>query len=191
MSFKKSDINAHFKAMRTDIYDLKEYLKSVPASRVLTPGEMAEEAGVEMTLYAMRATGQEFAKDARNLSAAFALGPDGEIAETYKRRQKGCNLFDEGIQTLVEWARGSATDAVAAKMRWDLSKRVMEAKSKNWLHSAFEAIIGGLAPDPWGGCAHAHVCAKYAYGQLQVKDEVQAGRDKSENYHAFLIRGIL
>lgn len=170
---------------------LKEFLKSVPPGRVLTPAEIASEKDVETALFAMRATGSEFITEARQLAAAFALGPEGEIATIYKRRRKGCSLLEDGVEGLVKWASGDISDGEAAALRKSLSVESVNSESVKWLYSALQAVVGGFAPNPWGGCAFAHACAKTTYAAFHSGVDAMIAKKKSEKYHAFLIGQVL
>jgi hypothetical protein len=186
----------HLKATSTDWPELKSWFNGKGGTAEFSPLDVATRGSVDMCLWALRTMPPELDATARELSAAFALGPEGEdaqweLAEAYKSATKGCPLFQEGLATLTGWLEGTLPDGDARRMRMDLSKRAMLLKGG--ASDALQALLSAFAPNAWGGCGCAHFYALDAHAELLGK--TAEGKKKAVaraiEYHTFLIGDLL
>jgi len=184
----------HLKATSTDWPALKSWFNGKGGTAAFAPSDIARRGGVEMALWAMRTLPPELDYKARQLSAAFAFGPDGVLADAYQGAMKGCPMLREGLDVLVRWIEGDASDEEAARTRMELSRRAMLlSKGPDGAQEALQALIGGFAPNAWGGCGTSHDNALEAHSKLLGK-KAGGGKKAAEEangYHVFLIEDLL
>ena len=181
----------HLKATSTDWPEMKSWFRDKGGTAEFSPSEVARRGSVDMALWALRTMPAELDGKARVLAAAFAYGPDGEIAEAYRSATKGCTLFQEGLEVLTGWVDGAVGDDVARRMRMDLSKRAMLLRAG--ASEALQSLLSGFAPCAWGGCGCAHLYSLDAHASLLGKNEAgrKAAVSRATEYHVFLIGDIL
>jgi len=179
------------KATSTDWPELKSWFNGKGGTAEFAPSDVARRGSVDMALWALRTMPPELDRTARELSAAFAFGPDGEIGEAYKSVTKGCSLFHEGLAALTGWVGGTLPDEDARRMRMDLSKRAMLLRGG--ASDALQALLSAFAPSAWGGCGCAHFYALDAHAGLLAKNDEAKKKavERAIEYHVFLIEEVL
>jgi len=184
----------HLKATSTDWPALKSWFNGKGGTSAFAPSDIARRGSVDMALWSMRTLPPELDYKARQLSAGFAFGPDGALADAYQGATKGCPMLREGLDVLVRWIEGDASDEEAARTRMELSRRAMLlSKGPDGAEEALQALIGGFAPNAWGGCGTSHANALEAHSKLLGK-KAGGGKKAAEEangYHVFLIGDLL
>lgn len=178
---------AHLKASQTTYPQVKSFFASPGRPDRIGPGEVAEKAGVDVALWAMRVLPEASHRVARQLAAAFAFGPDGELADAYGSATKGCRMLGDGIDLLMAWLDGQAPDEDARRMRWDLS--VYAQKLSDGPRGVIDTLGCAFAPHAWGGCGLAHEYAIAAHAKLLGKSQEakKEAIERANGYHAFLV----
>lgn len=182
---------SHLRETNTTYPQVKSFFGGRGKSDRITPGEAAERGGMDVALWAMRTLPEATHPAARQLAAAFAFGPDGELAEAYRTADKGSDLFGRGIDLLMAWTNGDAPDEAAARMRWDISvhaQRLPVAPRR-----VLETLGCAFAPKAWGGCGLAHEYALDAHAAIfgRTAEGREAAVRRATEYHIFLLRDII